>query len=331
MSFEPVYLFYGAVFLGALLLVEGLYYLIADNLIGRRNVNRRMTMLASGTESREVLEKLRRKAVRRTHAWGAIGDLYFAFDRLITQSGLTIPTKRMLAVMAALSSITFLGLLGLANSAVIPVMFASPFVAGALAITIGVVFPLLHLLSLKGRRLKRFGEQLPDALDVMVRSLQAGHPVSAAMALVTKEMPDPIGTEFGLAVDEMTYGLELREALEKLGARVGLQDFQYVVVSINIQHETGGNLAEVLTGLSSVIRGRFRMFKKIRALSGEGRVSAILLSVLPFATGGLIFTLNSEFYLGVVDDPLFLPLLGGAFGLMLSGIFLMYRMVKFRV
>jgi tight adherence protein B len=165
----------------------------------------------------------------------------------------------------------------------------------------------------------------------MVRSLQAGHPISAAISLVSKEMGDPIGTEFGIAVDEMTYGLDMREALYNMGRRIEIQDFQYVVVSINIQHETGGNLAEVLRNLSTVIRDRFRMFKKIRALSSEGRLSAIVLSFLPFAVGAIIFTGNPGFYLNVADDPLFLPMMAAALGLMLAGIFIMYRMVNFRV
>ena len=195
----------------------------------------------------------------------------------------------------------------------------------------GVLAPIVYLNWLRTKRIKDFGEQLPDALDIMVRSLQAGHPISAAVSLVSKEMNDPIGTEFGIAVDEMTYGLDMREALYNMGRRIEIQDFQYVVVSINIQHETGGNLAEVLRNLSMVIRDRFRMFKKIRALSSEGRLSAVVLSFLPFAVGAIIFTGNPGFYLNVADDPLFLPMMGAALGLMLAGIFIMYRMVNFRV
>ena len=139
------------------------------------------------------------------------------------------------------------------------------------------------------------------------------------------------GARVGIAVDEMTYGLDMREALQNMGRRIEVQDFQYVVVAINIQHETGGNLAEVLRNLSTVIRDRFRMFKKIKALSSEGRLSAIVLSFLPFAVGALIFTGNPGFYLDVADDPLFLPMMGAALGLMLAGIYVMYRMVNFRV
>jgi tight adherence protein B len=195
----------------------------------------------------------------------------------------------------------------------------------------GIGGPIAFLYYKKAGRLKTFAEQLPDALDIMVRSLQAGHPISAAMTLVTKEMPDPIGTEFGIAVDEMTYGLELREALANLGERVDVEDYQYVVVSINIQHETGGNLAEVLHGLSTVIRARFRMFKKIKALSAEGRLSAKILAILPIGFAALTFSNKPHYYINAADDPLFWPLVGVALGLELVGVYIMYKLVNFRV
>jgi tight adherence protein B len=269
--------------------------------------------------------------LRAARGLGPLGDWLIRFDRLIAQSGLTVSTGRMLLIMAGLALATFLFLLYFVSSGTLP---ANPIaIVGwvLLSVLVGIVAPVVHLTSRRANRLKKFSEQLPDALDIMVRSLQAGHPISAAMNLVSKEMADPIGTEFGIAVDEMTYGLDMRDALVSMGRRMEVQDFQYVVVSINIQHETGGNLAEVLRNLSTVIRDRFRMFKKIRALSSEGRMSAVVLSGLPFFVGAIIFSGNPQFYLRVIDDPLFLPMMGGALGLMLAGIYIMYRMVNFRV
>src|SRR3546814_582863 len=153
----------------------------------------------------------------------------------------------------------------------------------------------------------------------MVRSLRAGHPINAAMALVAREMSDPMGTEFGIMVDEMTYGLEMDEALENLSDRVQVEDFNYVVMSIGIQRETGGNLAGVLAGLSHVIRERARMFLKVRALSSEGRISALVLCILPFAASGFIYIGNPSYYTKVVDDPLFMPGLGISFIALLLG------------
>ena len=331
MVIESIYLLYGAIFLATLLLVEGLYLLYTDSRISRKAVNRRMSMLASGKGSKEVFDQLRRKPIGRAYYLSFLGRFFIWLDDLVAQSGLMISTGRLLLLIALLVGALVFLFLYLATAAAIPVGIAIVFVSTFAAVVVGIGFPVFYLKSKKTQRLRKFNEQLPDALDIMVRSLQAGHPISAAMALVTKEMADPIGTEFGIAVDEMTYGADLRDALQKIGRRVELQDFQYVVVTINIQSDTGGNLAEVLQNLSFVIRARYRMFQKIKALSAEGRLSAIILSATPLLTGLMIFITAPAFYLAVADDPLFWPLMGSAFGLMLSGIYVMFRMVNFRV
>lgn len=330
MTFDAIYLLYGAIFLAALLLIEGLYYLYADGRSGRDAANRRMKMLAGGASTREVFEKLRRKPMAKIDFLGPFSDLSGKLDRLIQTSGLTISITRVVMLQGVLTILLFFGIVILTSGGVI--VNAAGMVSSLLiSVVVGVAGPVIYLRIASAKRLRLFGEQLPDALDVMVRSLQAGHPVSAAMTLVTKEMPDPIGTEFGIAVDEMTYGLDLKDALANLGERVGVEDFQYVVVSINIQSETGGNLAEVLHGLSTVIRARFRMFKKIRALSAEGRLSAKILAAMPFVFGGLVFLSKPGFYQDAAGDPLFFPFLGVALVLEIIGIFIMYKLVNFRV
>ena len=331
MVIESIYLLYGVIFLAALLLVEGAYLLYTDSRVSRKAVNRRMGMLSSGTDSRKVFELLRRKPVQRAYFMGSFGRAYVRLDNLISQSGLLISTGRIMVLMAGLIGVAFMFFLYFLSAVAIPIGIGVMFFSVIAALLAGVGLPILYLKHRKSERIKKFSEQLPDALDIMVRSLQAGHPISAAIGLVTREMADPIGTEFGIAVDEMTYGLDLHDALQNMGQRVELQDFQYVVVTINIQRETGGNLAEVLQNLSSVIRERFRMFKKIKALSSEGRISAIILSATPFATGAVILIAAPDFYIQVADDPLFLPCMLGALVLMLTGIYVMFRMVNFRV
>lgn len=331
MAFDTIYLVYGGIFLAALLLIEGLYYLYADGRSGREQANRRMRMLATGASAREVFEALRRKPRERLEAFGRLADAVEALDLLIQQAGFTVPLRRILFMMGALVAGLFLTIMVSFRGVIVLGGMTASVTAVVVSVIVGVFGPVFYLKYMKDRRMRLFGEQLPDALDVMVRSLHAGHPVSAAMSLVTKEMPDPIGSEFGMAVDEMTYGLDLRDALANLGERVDVEDFQYVVVAMNIQHETGGNLAEVLNGLSEVIRARFRMFKKIRALSAEGRLSAKILAAMPFVFGGLVFSTKPGFYLNVLDDPLFLPLLGVALVLELLGIYIMYKLVNFRV
>ncbi|MFQ5772987.1 MAG: type II secretion system F family protein [Kiloniellaceae bacterium] len=333
MSLDPLVLFYGAVFLAVLLLVQGLYVLYADRRAGREAVNRRMRMLASRASTHEVFETLRRRPRDRSGVFGPLASAGRRLDRVIRHAGLPLSVRRVLAVMAGLSLTAFFASVALlmAPGRAGPGGPAALALALAASLGLGVVAPIFYLKHRKSRRLGLFVEQLPEALDVMVRSLRAGHPVSAAMAMVARELPDPIGTEFAIVVDEMTYGLDLRDALANLARRVDLDDLRYVVVAINIQHDTGGNLAEILHGLAMLIRARFRLAKKIRALSAEARLSAKMLAAMPFVFGGLVFAANPGFYLEVADDPLFLPVLGLAFALEGLGVYIMRRLVRFRI
>ena len=149
------------------------------------------------------------------------------------------------------------------------------------AVVVGLALPLLFLATKRTRRLRQLEDQLPEAVDVMVRSLRAGHPIPVAIALVAREMPDPVGSEFGMVSDEMTYGLDLSTAMSNLRARTGQLDVALLVVAISIQSKTGGNLAELLANLGRMIRERGRMRRKIHSLSAEGRMSAIALSSFP--------------------------------------------------
>ena len=164
----------------------------------------------------------------------------------------------------------------------------------------------------------------------MVRSLRAGHPIPMALSTVARETPDPVGSEFGMAFDEVTYGLDVETAMANMRARVGQADLALLVVAISIQSKTGGNLAEILASLSKVLRERFRMQRKVRALSAEGRFSAIGLSVLPLIVSGAVFMLAPTFYTAVWDDPLFMPVVIFAGLLLVVGDYIMYRMVRFR-
>ncbi len=164
------------------------------------------------------------------------------------------------------------------------------------ALVCGVVLPPLVLRILRGRRQKKFSAQFPDGIDIIVRSLRAGHPVPIAITMVGKEMTDPIGTEFGIVSDELTYGSDLETAMRNLYFRVGTDDLPLFVTAVAIQRSTGGNLGEILENLSSVIRQRFKMRRKIRALAAEGRASALILSSLPIGMFAVIQFLVPNFY-----------------------------------
>jgi tight adherence protein B len=181
----------------------------------------------------------------------------------------------------------------------------------------------------RNKRITKFATQLPDALDMIVRSLRAGHPTTVAIGLVAREMPDPLGTEFGIVSDEITFGLSMEQAVRRLGQRVGFEGVNLLSVSLSIQAKTGGNLTEILSGLSAVLRERQKLRLKIRALSAEGRFSALLISAFPIIMFGILFLVAPGYYGDVWNDPLITPvfLIFGVWALI--GDYIMYRMVNF--
>lgn len=320
----PVYLtyvFYGAVFLSVLLLVEGLFYLLAGPGGGAAaSPNRRLRLLVGGEKREQVMIRLQRE--RPLPATDHPRDPVEWFIFLIAQSGARLSPQRVILLMVAV---------GAAAAALLMLINKSAVVAAIGAVSAGFILPILVLMLKRSMRWKAMTAQLPDAIDIMVRSLKAGHPVATSINMVARETRDPLATEFGLVVDEMTYGLNLETALSNMARRVGLGDLRFLVVAVTVQVEVGGNLAEILSSLSRVIRERAKMRAKIRALSAEGRFSAVLLTVLPFALIGVINLVAPKFYSAVKDDPVFWPILGFGFFLMLMGVIVMYRMVNFRV
>jgi len=152
----------------------------------------------------------------------------------------------------------------------------------------------------------------------------------SAVRLAGEEMGDPIGSEFGLIVDETTYGYEFREALVNFARRTGSPDAHFFAVSIGVQAETGGNLAEILEGLAAVIRGRTMLGKRVRALSSEGRASALLLSILPMLLIGFMLMFQPGYYTSKFPDPAFWPIAGGVFLLYMVGLYMIRRIINFR-
>lgn len=188
-----------------------------------------------------------------------------------------------------------------------------------------------RLLVARRERLRLFEQQLPDVLDVLARALRAGHAFSGALSMVASESRDPIATEFRITFDEVNFGLSLHDALLNLAARVPSTDLRYFVIAVLLQRDTGGNMAELLDRLSALIRARFRLFAKIRVLSAEGRLSAWILSLLPFVAAGLINLINPKFMSILWTDPAGLTLVWTALAMATLGIFWMWRIVKIRV
>jgi tight adherence protein B len=206
----------------------------------------------------------------------------------------------------------------------------SMLLAALVGILAGIVVPVLFLVAMRNRRRAQFAAQLPEALDVLVRSLKAGHPIPVAVSLVARDMPDPIGTEFGMTSDEMIYGLDLETALQNMRVRVGQDDLSFVVVAVSVQSKTGGNLSEVLANLSRVIRDRFKLRRRVKAMSAEGRLSAIALSTIPILVFFMVNLMAPTFYGDVKADPIIIPVIVATLLLWATGVFIIYRLVNFK-
>lgn len=320
LDFDTEYLFYAFIGISAFLIFEAVYLLFFRSASYRQSINRRIELLKGQTDREGVLIQLRKE---RALTGGGDYRLPVEFiNRLILQSGVSAGVGKLslyIVVTAVLAAAAMHFLKGNALYTGLTLVFF---------LTIG---PLLWLKSLRSRRQKKFGAQFPDALDIIVRSLRAGHPVPVAITMVGREMADPCGSEFGIVADEITYGSDLEGAMRNLYFRVGQDDLPLFVTAVAIQGSTGGNLSEILENLSGVIRLRFKMRRKVRALASEGRASATILASLPIAMFGIINVVAPDFYSSVWQHDLTKIALTAAGAWMSVGIFIMYRMVNFKI
>jgi tight adherence protein B len=300
------------------LLVEGLW-LLARSTFGERHVNRRLGM------------------IRKTGDGGAALSLIAERDGGPVSQWLDarVPALRD-ALWAARLPVSSARVVGMAGGAAVGVMavlalFGAPPALALLAgAVLGILGPLLLIQLRASARRKLFLEQFPAAIDLIARSLQAGHPAPVAISVVAQQMPDPIGTEFGLVVDEMTYGVDRDQALRNLADRFPAPELLMFVASVQVTRETGGNLAEVFLNLSEVIRAKAQLRKKVLAISAEGRMSCTVVSLLPVVVTGAILMIRPGYYLDVAKDPWFLPMMMGPPALLGLGVFTIWRMVNFK-
>jgi tight adherence protein B len=324
----------------ALVVIFASVFLVSERVIatlrqqqkGSRAVNKRLKLIEGGLD-REVVTSRLRKSAPGTFAQmpGLIGRAGRAVERAVIASGVQMPPHQIMLGMAiASTAIAGLVLIG-AGITGFEIGLGVIQLSVALGFCFGAAIPMIILSRMADKRKKRMQEQFPVALDIFVRGLRSGHPIASALDLLTKEMEDPLGTEFGLVVDEVAYGADIRDALQNMADRWGIEDIQMFVVSLSVQNETGGNLAEILSNLSSVIRDRHSMYMKVRALSSEGRMTGCMLTALPILAFTALFLLNPAFYLDVAQDPIF-PI--GFIGLIVMyfiGFFSIRRMIDLKV
>lgn len=326
---DPEFVFYGIVFLAVVLLMEGGFIWYRDTYGAKKRVSKRMALIEQGASSEEIITALRRQSTDLSKS--LLPSVLNYLDTRMSQAGIRLSAQRMLTYMASVTMlIGFLfpllgGITGQIRSlggVLLLVLFAGG---------IGLALPVLYINYVAAKRLKKIEEQFPIALDVLVRGLRAGYPVTGALELVVKELPDPLSSELALVLAEMNYGYPLRDALEHLAARVQTQDINMFVVSVAIQTETGGSLADILDSLARVIRDRAAMVLKVRALASEGKMTGTLLTAMPIITFVGVFSSEPQFYLDVVDDPWFMPGTLGVLFMYTLGVVIMRRLIAIKV
>jgi tight adherence protein B len=315
---SAIYVVYATAALAGIMIAEACYLLFAGRADKRTAINRRMKLQGSEISQEQVLIQLRKE---RGIEGGASLFSPARFRALRIQSGMRMPPRKFLSITSAiafaLAAMAFL-------KGLPPIACLGAFVG------LSAVIPIMVLRFLRKRRLKRFGIQLPEALELITRGLKAGHPVPVAIAMVAREMSDPIGSEFGVIADEVTFGSDLVSALNALFERVGHEDLPLFVTAVAIQSSSGGNLREILDGLSATIRERGKLRRKVRAISTEGRMSAYILTAVPALLFASIMVLMPEFYRSVWGEPKTWYLLGGAIFWLMLGNAMMFKMSNFR-
>lgn len=313
---------YGLVFVAVLVLVEGLYLTVFGKSISLdRRVNRRLEMLEKGGRREEVLEQLRKEMSQ--HLKSSSIPIYSILAAKAQKANIAFSPTQLMMVMGLLTVVAFLALT-LATATSLPVR-----IGVSIAMGVGAVWVWVG--SKAKKRMALMDEQLPDAVELMVRGLRVGHPFAHAVAMVSKEIPDPLGSEMGLISDETAYGRDMADALRSLADRVGTQDMRFLAVAVAIQQQAGGNLAEILDGLAKVIRARFKLFRRVKAITAEAKWSGNFLSAFPLVALVGINLAKPDYYDEVKETAAFVPAALVVFAFLIANFFVMRRLVNIKV
>ncbi len=322
MQFNTEFIVYGLIFVAVLLLVEGIYLTVFGKSISLNSrVNRRLDMLEKGAGREQVLEQLRKEMSQ--HMKSKSIPLYSILANKAQKANIAFSPGQLVMLMVVLSVISFVGLT-VGTGASLPIRIA-------ISIAMGVGAVYIWINNKAKKRLAMMEEQLPDAVELMVRSLRVGHPFSAAIQIVAKEVPDPLGTEMGVIADEAAYGRDVGEALKAMAERMDMQDLRFLAVAVTIQQTSGGNLAEILDGLAKVIRSRFKLFRRVKAITAEAKWSGMFLSGFPILALIAINLIQPDYYKDVQDTAAFIPaaLIVAAF--LVANMFVMRMLVNIKV
>jgi tight adherence protein B len=244
-----------------------------------------------------------------------------SFERVLRQGRMAGTPGAYLLLSAVLGAVGFL----------LAQLFTGSALAALVAAAVISPLPIVRVYRRRAARMAELQRQLPDALDLVARALKAGNTFAGGMRMVADEFADPIGPEFAITLDEINFGMDTEKALRNLMERVDSLDLQFFVVSVNIQRETGGNLSEIIGNTAALIRERFKIHGRIRILSAEGRISAIVLLALPFAAAGMLYLIKPDYMSLLFTEQLGQTMIKSALFSMTVGYFVIRRMVNFKV
>ncbi|HSI58047.1 MAG TPA: type II secretion system F family protein [Ideonella sp.] len=316
-------LFAVVAFLAVVLALEGVYNLWASRRSPEaRRIATRLEALSGEAPGPASIERVRQQSrMPRLDALLGRSSAVRRLQRFVTASAMAVSPAELILTSAAL------GAFGL----FLPVLVGKPPIFGAVLALGLAVLPWWRVASRHRSRAERIERQFPEALDLMGRAMRAGHAFPSAVKMVAEEMADPLGRDFRILFDEMNYGVPTNDALAHLAERVPLPDVSYFVVAVMIQREAGGNLAELLDKIAIIVRDRLKLLGEVRTLSAEGRLSAIILTALPFGVGLVVNLVNPKFIAVLWTDPAGVRMVGVALFMMLAGILWMRSIIRIRV
>ncbi|WP_137110377.1 type II secretion system F family protein [Rhodobacter sp. SY28-1] len=298
MEISAAPLIYIMIFVAVVVIVNGIYLIVFGKSISLNSrVSRRLTLLEKNANREQVLEQLRKEMNQHLNARNI--PLYSMLAKKAQRANIAFSPQALIGIMAVLSGFAYM-MLSVFTSAEFGLRLVLGIVMG-----VGGVFFWVN--STAKKRMNLLEEQLPDSIELMVRSLRVGHPFSTAIGIVAKEIPDPLGSEFGVISDEAAYGRDVAESLKAFAERMDSQDLRFLAVAVSIQQQSGGNLAEILEGLSKVVRARFKLFRRVRAITAEAKWSGMFLSGFPIVALIMINVVQPDYYDEVKGTSAYIP------------------------
>ena len=290
----------------------------------RGKIHRRLKTFSTDEQGEEVPDLIRIRLLSNVPTLNKIREQIPGMERLdifLQQANASQPLGVFMLLAPLLATISFY----------ISSLLTTNYPISVMSATLAGGMPFFYLYLKKKKRMEKFLRQLPEALEMIARALRSGHAFSSGMKLAADNFDDPLGTEFEQTLDEINFGVSVSDALKDLARRVDCPDLKFFVVSVILQREVGGNLAEIMDSISRIIRERFKFDDKVRVLSAEGKVSAFILISLPFLVATALFFLNRDYITLLLEDPSGRKIAVTSLIMMITGVFLIKRMVNIKV